>query len=412
MKMTLATLMGAAPPAVRSGPLDTLALEFERRNDGPRHDWLNAVRGAARQMVTAFGLPVPALERWKYTNLAKAVKGRDFTWHGYAFQVDGGDQYVRTLPALLADAPGWLRALLENADDGDDYGYKALRLIGDAFLADGLVVDVPAGHHAAQPLRLSQPGAEGAFYAPRLIVRLGEGASLTILETHEGRGAYWKNGVTQIVLGANAQLRHVRIQDDSAKAIHTQSTQVWLERDATYDGFTLTTGAALSRNQQWGVLEQAGGNCAFKGITLQRGTQHGDTTMLVEHRAPHGRSDQFLRSVLDDQAHGVYQGKVHVHRDAQKTDGYQLSNAILLSEGAEMDTKPELEIYADDVKCSHGATTGQLDENPLFYMRARGIPEAEARAMLVAAFLEEAVDRIADIDIRALVSDRALAWLK
>ena len=146
-------------------------------------------------------------------------------------------------------------------------------------------------------------------------------------------------------------------------------------------------------------------------INLLSGMQHGDTTILIEHTAPHCRSNQFYRTILDDSARGVFQGKVHVHKIAQKTDGYQLSNAILLSEKAEMDTKPELEIYADDVRCSHGATTGQLDEEPVFYLRSRGLSEKEARELLIQAFVDEVVDKIVDEDIQASVREKTGQWL-
>src|SRR5690606_8634464 len=172
--------------------------------------------------------------------------------------------------------------------------------------------------------------------------------------------------VTEINLAANAKLNHIRIQEDSAEGVQTNMVKITAAKDATYHGFTLNLGGRLTRHDIHAVIEGSNAEASFDGVNLLKDKQHGDTTILIEHQAPNGRSNQFYRTVLDDEARGVFQGKVHVHRAAQKTDGYQLSNALLLSPKAEMDTKPELEIYADDVKCSHGATTAQLDDDPLF----------------------------------------------
>ena len=159
-------------------------------------------------------------------------------------------------------------------------------------------------------------------------------------------------------------------------------------------------------------LREPGAVCHINGVALMRGEQHADTTILVEHLAPHCESNQNMRVILDDRAHGVFQGKIHVHQPAQKTDGYQLSRALLLSEGAEMDTKPELEIYADDVKCSHGATTGQMDEEPLFYMQSRGIGKEEAKALLIEAFAAEVLNFVEQQPWHGLLMERVRKWLE
>ncbi len=254
-------------------------------------------------------------------------------------------------------------------------------------------------------------GVGGLHHQPRLKIVLEDGARVTVVERHTGQGAYWKNMGTEIVLGAGARLDHVRIQDDSIDAVQTNMAHVRMGRDSVLNSFSLNVGGKLTRHDIHVVIEDTGVECSLNGVNLLRGSQHGDTTILMEHSAPHCVSNQFYRSVLDDAARGVFQGKVHVHKKAQKTDGYQLSNALLLSPKAEMDTKPELEIYADDVKCSHGATTGALDEEPLFYLRSRGLTEGAARLLLVQAFVNEVVDKIVDNDVRAEVQDKATAWL-
>jgi len=255
-------------------------------------------------------------------------------------------------------------------------------------------------------------GVDGAHQKPVLKIILEEGAELTLVERHDGQGAYWKNKVTEIEVGANAKLRHIRFLEDSAEAVNTDMVSITLERDAVYDGFALNMGAKLSRHDIHARISGTNAELSFNGVNLLSGSQHGDTTILIEHEAPHCVSNQFYRTLLDDSARGVFQGKVHVHRAAQKTDGYQLSNALLLSPKAEMDTKPELEIYADDVKCSHGATTGQLDEEPLFYLRSRGLSEADARYLLVESFVNEVVEKIADEGASAMVLAKTTKWIK
>ena len=315
-------------------------------------------------MSLAAIMPKPKEERWKYTDLAGAVR-----------------------KMALDDAPA-------------------------AAKIEGGTIDVPAGQAVVEPFRVHVTGVDGRLAEPALNIRLGDHAQATVIEIHGGGSRFINNAVTKIILGAGAQLKHYRLQAYDDTGVYVQNTDVSLARDALYDSFTLTTGAALSRNEIYARLEGPGGHCELNGSNLLRGTQHGDTTITVDHRAPNCTSHQFYRSVLDNQARGVFQGKIHVARDAQKTDGFQMSRALLLSEGAEMDTKPELEIYADDVKCSHGATTGQLDEEALFYMRSRGIGLAEARGLLIAAFVNEAIDKIEDEKVRGEFAEKVRLWLE
>lgn len=371
--------------------------------------WLSGLRDDARALLSKHGLPTQALERWKYTNLPRAVKADGLRPARAAMNITGFD--AQNLSDMMDAGAVWLADMLQAAPEAPDYDLNAITHISNAFLRDGIVIDVPKGMVVDTPVRLDIISTDTTFTAPRIIIRLGEGAALTLIEQHEGAGHYWKNITTQIVVGRNARLHHYRMQNDNASGIYTQSTHIQMERDSFYEAVTMTSGAQLSRNQIHAVLDGENAQCNLNGINLLNGAQHGDTTMLVEHKAPHCNSRQFVRSVLDDQAHGVYQGKVLVHRPAQKTDGYQLSNALILSEGAEMDTKPELEIYADDVKCSHGATTGRLEETSLFYLRSRGIDEKIARALLIAAFLGEVLEHVADAPTRAAMQEGVDKWL-
>lgn len=303
-------------------------------------------------------LPTPKEESWKYTNLPKALSEHLAPLAGEEF----------TIHKKRGEICDYLEEVLFTAEDG-------------------------------------------ARSEPKLEITLEDGAELTLVEHQNGVGSYWKNMISTIKVGKNAKLRHIRIQDDSAEGVNTNMVKITVDRDAVYDGFTLNLGGKLTRHEIHAVINGQNAEISFNGVNLLKGKQHGDTTILIEHAAPHCKSNQFYRTILDDEARGVFQGKVHVHQIAQKTDGYQLSNAILLSEKAEMDTKPELEIYADDVKCSHGATTGQLDEEPVFYLRSRGLNEQEARRLLVQAFVDEVVDKITDEAVQAAIRERTSEWL-
>ena len=244
-----------------------------------------------------------------------------------------------------------------------------------------------------------------------MIIRVQKGAELTVIERHEGEGTYWNNSVAHIIVEDGATLCHYRLLSNDDKAVYTQNTAIDLAKDATYEGFTLMSGGRISRNQVAAQIKGENAFCGVYGVNLLGGDQHADTTVEVEHMAPNARSNQFIRSVLTDRSRGVYQGKVHVLEGADGTDGYQLSNALLLSPVAEMDTKPELEIYADDVKCSHGATSGQIEDHPMFYLRSRGLTEQEAKRLLIKAYVNELLEKLADQDFAETVRETSDHWL-
>ncbi|MBI1300417.1 MAG: Fe-S cluster assembly protein SufD [Alphaproteobacteria bacterium] len=306
-------------------------------------------------------LPTPKVEEWKYTNLSRAL----------------GD---------LKDA-----VPLEPQE---------------------ILIHKNSGEVCEQIEEIVWTGEAGQHQRPHLKIVLEEGSELTLVERHTGNGAYWKNMSTEIVLAKNARLNHIRFQEDSKESIQTNMAHIQMERDSYLNSFSLNLGGKMTRHDIHAVLNGDNIDCAFNGVNLLDGNQHGDTTILMEHVAPHCLSNQFYRTILNDAARGVFQGKVHVHQTAQKTDGYQLANTILLSEKAEMDTKPELEIYADDVKCSHGATTGALDEEPLFYLRSRGLTDGEARMLLMQAFVDEVADKIKDETLQSEVKEKMEWWLK
>lgn len=391
--------------------LIALYKRFSEAHDMPA--WMKEIGFSALTTLETQGLPTPKLERWKYTNLSSSIKSLKLNEIAVSdISFEPVDSIVQKLGEAIETEPQWLVDILgAEAVGADKYDDMALWALSNVFLRDGIVVDVLAGKAVDKPVDISVNGHDGGFTVPRTVIRLGEGAELTVIERQQGTGMYWQNGLTQIIVGKNAKLRHYRIQDHADEAVYTQNTHVQIERDGNYEAFTLTTGAGLSRNQIHAELLGENANCDFYGVNLLNSKETGDTTITIEHKAPHCTSNQFYRHVLDGQAKGIFQGKVHVHRIAQKTDGYQLSNTLMLSESAEMDTKPELEIYADDVKCSHGATTGQLDDEQLFYLRSRGLPLKQAKGLMIESFVGEVVDKIGNSAFQEEISEICKEWL-
>jgi Fe-S cluster assembly protein SufD len=234
-----------------------------------------------------------------------------------------------------------------------------------------------------------------------------------IFERHTGPAerAYWSNPVTELILDEGASVEHYRFHDEPAEAFHVGVSAARLGPGARYDSLVAATGGALSRHEVHVALEGERAECRLVGGYLMRGTQHVDNTTEIVHAVPHTTSREIYKGVLDEQARGVFQGRIVVRPDAQKTDGHQLNRTLLLSDRAEMDTKPELEIHADDVKCSHGATTGELDDGALFYMRARGLSEAAARRLLTEAFFGELIEAVAHPAAKSGIEERVTRWL-
>lgn len=375
--------------------------------------WADNVRAKAAAYVSEFGVPTTKLERFKYSNLSAFLHNLDLQSGAARIALEGAVAYAQPLETILQNPPEWAKLLLTAAPAGEDkYQDMMLWHGANAFLRDGVIVDIPADESVDNPLVINVTGRSGLYFTHRSIIRLAPHSAATVIEYHTGEGAYWNNSVTQIILGDGARLRHYRVQGGAPESAYTHNTHVQVAANAEYEAFTLTQGGGFSRHQVHVELLGAQAVCHLNGINLLRDSQLGDTTITIEHKAPHCNSNQNYRSVLADQAVGVFQGKVHVHKIAQKTDGYQMSNALILSEGAQMNTKPELEIYADDVKCSHGALTGQLDETPLFYLRSRGIPEAEVRKLLIHAFIGELVDTVRDTVFKDCLIYNIEKWLQ
>lgn len=279
------------------------------------------------------------------------------------------------------------------------------------FLSGENAITIPKNKIVERPIDLRLIGADGQQLTASLTITVEAGAEVTFIERQSGEGAYWKNIDLQFNVAENAKVRHYRFCEEDPFCVVTERTHINVARDARYNMVTISGCAGFGRAEFNVKMNGQGGECDLAGLALLAGKQHGDTTIVVDHVAPHCRSSQFFKNVLNDQSRGVFQGKIHVHKDAQKTDGYQLSNNLLLSHLAEMDVKPELEIYADDVKCSHGCTTGQLDETPLFYLMSRGISKDDARRLLLESFMGEVLEKISNDDVRTLFEERIKLWL-
>lgn len=374
------------------------------------------------------GLPTRAVEAWHYTSLRDVAK--------VPFE-DAPDADLEAARALIdAHFPADLnmaRAVFVNGRFTPDLstGLEAFDIaafspgsgamarperdaiagINAALAQDGLTLRVPQDVDAGRLALITVDVGQGRFSThPRHRIVLEDGAALSLLDLNFGSGAYLSNPVFEIVVGERARLTHAKVQDEDCEAFHLALVYADVATRGLYDSFTLTMGAALSRHEVHAGL--LGGHAAVhvNAAQLLDGDRHADLTSVITHGNPDCVSRQTVKNVLLDASHSVFQGKIYVDRIAQKTDGYQMNQALLLSDRAQIDSKPELEIYADDVRCSHGATVGALDEEQIFYLQSRGIPHDDARAMLVRAFLTDAIALIEDEGMHTLLDAAVDAW--
>jgi Fe-S cluster assembly protein SufD len=386
-----------------------------------------APRLAAAEALRASGLPGRRNEAWHYTNL-RSVEEAAFSEPLTPLR-DSNERLagVPTLGTRLVFVDGRFRedlsdtppAIFKSFATRPDFGVLAqptrepLVALNTMLAEDGAVLTVPentdGGTITLASLATDTPGRATAFH-PRHRIRLAADARLTVVEIALGSGTYLHNPVTEIEVADGATLTHVRLQDEAPTAYHLATIYTDIAANGTYDSFTLTLGARLSRTEIHATLNGPNAIAHLNAAQLLTGVQHADITSVVRHAAPHGTSRQTVKNVLAGRSRGVFQGRIEVARAAQKTDGYQMNQALLLSPDAEVNSKPELEIFADDVKCSHGATVGELDAEQLFYLRSRGVPAAEARAILVRAFLSEALEAVADEATRAVLEQAVTGW--
>jgi len=298
-----------------------------------------------------------------------------------------------------------------------DIGRDAFCALNTAFAADGAYVHIRRGaviEGAIHLLFVSTVTDTPAMSHPRNLIVAEEDSQAAIIEDYVslGSGVAFSNSATELVASDNAVLSHYRIGQEHRQTFNVSTLRIQQGRSANVASHSVLVGGALVRNNVHPVLAGEGSECLINGLFVGGGSQHIDNYMLVEHVSPHCGSRQFYNGILDDSAHGVFHGRIIVHKQAQKTDAKQTNRNLLLSDDARIDTKPQLEIYADDVKCTHGATIGQIEEDALFYLRARGIDEASARRLLLAAFAGECLERMKEGGIREhiekLINDRML----
>jgi Fe-S cluster assembly protein SufD len=315
-----------------------------------------------------------------------------------------------SLKAALQDLPELAADLFEGSEAVANQPFIALNT---AFAADGFVLVLDDGVVLDRPVEILHLGraASPLSVHTRHAVMAGKYSRASIVESHAGSGPYWRNAVAMIRLGEGATVRHVTLQDEAREAIHITATHVALAAASRYDAFTLTLGAQLSRADTIATINGEGAYCGVNGAYLLRGSQEATTATLIDHAAPGSETREVFKGVVEDRAHGVFQGKIRVRREAQKTNAHQLNKNLLLSARAAVDSKPELEIYADDVKCSHGATVGDLDETAMFYLQTRGIAEVAARRMLIEAFAVDAIELVEDAPIQAYLRRHLDNWL-
>ncbi len=393
--------------------VETFRKDFEAldRAGGP----LQAFRRAGWERFK--GLPTTQEEAFRFTNLQplaqrsfalgrpskNGIKSAPWIAPGLVF-VDG--HYRADLSAkpqgveatsLAESLPGVLERV---GAAGEGEPFVALNA---AFLEDGAFLRVKKGFRLPVPLHLLFLGTSRAAH-PRNLYLVEEGAEAIIVETYLSLGEtpHLTNAVSDVHVGRGASVNHYRLQLEGA-SFHFGAVRARLERDARFTSHNVACGGALTRNDITAALDGEGSHCTLNGLTLIRGTQHVDNYTRLEHRKPHCESHELYKGVLDGRASGVFTGRIHVFPDAQKTDAYQASANLLLTDTATVDAQPQLEIYADDVKCSHGSTVGQLDKDALFYLRARGLDEAAARHILVRAFAGDVADRLSVEAVRQRV---------
>ncbi|MEP7173221.1 MAG: Fe-S cluster assembly protein SufD [Aestuariivirga sp.] len=280
-----------------------------------------------------------------------------------------------------------------------------------AFATDGARLKISGTTDTPIELLFLATNADARTIATRNVIEIEKGSAATLIETHLGEGSYLSNSVTEIRVGEGARLDRIKVELEAADAIHLSHVHTTLGKNSVFNDFTLTSGAKTNRQNGTVEFKGQGTEAKVSGAFMLGGKQHADTRLVIDHQVPHCTSRELFKCVMDDNARGIFQGKVIVQRDAQKTDGKQSSHALLLSETAEFDAKPELEIFADDVVCGHGATSGDLNHDHLFYLMSRGIPPAEAKSLLIAAFVGEAFDLIAHEGIKEALVKFSNKWL-
>jgi Fe-S cluster assembly protein SufD len=418
-------------------PMDAYRMNFAHQPAAP--DWLQSLRAQGMARFEALGFPTTKNEDWHFTSVAPIAE-RMFhvamtSETGISSEGSTAGMVARAdLERFTFDQPAWHTLVFVNGEFSADLSSyaglgekvrvnslaKAIRsgigrperhlgkiaefsghaftALSTAFIRDGAFVELQADAVVDQPIHLIfvSEGEGEAVSHPRNLIVAAPNSRATIIESYVSirDSCYFTNAVTEIALGEGARIDHYKIQRESEKAYHVGTTQIRQERDSQLHSFSFAVGGSLARTNIYTSLDGAAATCTLNGLYLTDGVQHIDNQTSIEHIAPNCPSHEIYKGVLDGRSHGVFNGKVYVHPEAQKTDGKQSNNNLLLSPNARVDTKPQLEIFADDVKCTHGATVGRLDEVAMFYLNSRGIGRETARMLLTYAFAADVLETI------------------
>ncbi len=415
--------------------------------DGRSDHWFTPVRRDAITQFADLGFPSTRDEEWRYTNVAPIAKTEFSSARDGAAGVSPADitdklfnddgcsriafvngRYCEALSSVRELPPGVKVGALGEAMDTDGdlvaqylaryaaFDAEAFIALNTAFVEDGAFIHIPRNTDVTDPIHLvyvTTDGEQPAATHPRTLIVADVSSRVTVIESYlgVGEGTYLTNAVTEVVARDNAVVDHYKIGRESPNAYHIGTFHAQLSRDANVSSHALSLGGSLVRNNINTVLDGEGAECTLSGLCVLKDTQHVDNHLRVDHAKPHCDSREFFKGVLDDKSHSVFTGRIVVREDAQKTDGKQTNQNLLLSDEAMADSKPQLEIFADDVKCTHGATIGQVDDEAVFYLRSRGMCEASARDLLVFAFAREGIERIRVEPLRKWLEDWILARL-
>ena len=420
---------------------DHYVAEVKRRNlGGP--SWLQGLRRAGLDRFIELGFPTNSWEEWKYTNIRPIpeipfVQGpydpsdlsdlSDLTFddtnafrlvfingqlsreHSRVDILPNGVR-VELLGSAIESTPDLVERHLGRHAAHTNHPFVALNT---AFIEDGAFIHIPRGIVLESPIHLvflSRPGEKPTISHPRNLIIAEENCQATIVESYTGDpGKYLTNSVTEVIAAANAVVDHYKIQREAEEAFHVGTLQVMLSRSSNFSNTNVALGASIARTDVNVHLDGEGAEATLNGLSIGRGKQLIDNHTKIEHAMPHCPSHELYKGIWDDESEGVFNGRIHVHQDAQKTDAKQTNQHILLSKDATINTKPELEIYADDVRCTHGATIGQLSDDALFYLRARGISLDEARSLLTYAFASDILERIKIEPLRDRLEEHLVA---
>jgi Fe-S cluster assembly protein SufD len=438
---------------------DTYLSSFSRleKKFADKHpEWLHSLRKDAILRFADLGFPTTRNEEWKYTNLAPIARtafqlarrdaklksavaeklqnsplacvncGKlvfvDGQYRPELSTADGLPAQVKasSLSAALAPASEFLPLLEAHLARYASYHDRALVALNTAFMQDGAVIEIPKDQIVDRPIYLlhvstaaAGNGTQPKVTHPRNLIIVGSNVQATLVEGYLGLGAstYFTNAVTEVVVGEGAVVEYTKVQEESGPSYHVGTLQFHLGRSSSVHATTVDFGGLLAREDTVAALDGEGGECTLNGLYVSAGRQHVDNHTVIDHAKPHCSSRELYKGVLDGNSTGVFNGKIIVRQDAQKTDSKQSNKNLLLSGDAVINTKPQLEIYADDVKCTHGATIGQIDAEALFYLRSRGIGVDEARALLTQAFANDVLDKIRLKSLRNILKDSLLTRL-